>query len=45
MEWFLVIFGMLACVAVFAGFLWVLTFLFAPDDHSGSDWYSDDEEI
>lgn len=45
MEWILVIFGMLACVAVGAGFFWVLNFLFAPDNHSDSDWYSEDEEL
>jgi hypothetical protein len=45
METALVVFGILTCVAVLAGFLWVLNFLFAPEDHIDSDWYTEDEGL
>lgn len=45
MEIALAVFGILTCLGVFAGFLWVLTFLFAPDNHSDGDWYDDDEGL
>jgi hypothetical protein len=45
MELALTVFGIVTCAAVFVGFLWVLNFLFAPDNHSDSDWYSEDEEL
>lgn len=46
MTLFLTIFGILTCVAVFIGFLWVLNFIFAPYDAEGADdWYSDDEGL
>ena len=45
MEIVLIVLGILTCVAVLLGFLWMLKFLLAPEDHIDSDWYTEDEGL
>lgn len=45
MEWLLTVIGITLCVGVFAGFLWVLSFLFSIGNTTSNDWYDDDEGL